>query len=324
MPARGRACKGNPFRSGWNARAAPAVLGAMKVLVIGSTGYIGRAVSEELLRRGHDVTGTVRSASSGQPPSAVRPVHADVSDPASLISAAAAADAVVYAVAFSGENAFAAESAALNALVKVLAPRQARLLYTSGVWLYGNTYPHVANESSPEAPPPIVANRPALEKIVFDATREGLHGIVVRPGDVFGRGGGMPAMWVQSARDDGAARIIGDGANHWPMIHVEDLAAFYAQALEHAAPGSAYIAVDDSQFTVQAMAEAASRGAGKHGAVTHVPVEEARKTLGIFADALALDQLATAAKARVDLQWLPKAPSALEDLEHGSYAAAPH
>lgn len=293
----------------------------MKVLVIGSTGYIGRAVSEELVRRGHQVSGTVRASSNGQPAAGVKPVRADVTDPASLASAAGDVDAVVYAVAFNGENAFAAESAALNALVKALAPRSGRLLYTSGIWLYGNTYPNVADESAREAPPELVANRPALEKIVFDSTREGVHAIVVRPGDVFGRGGGMPAMWVQSAREEGAARIIGDGGNHWPVIHVDDLATFYAQALELAPPGSAYNAVDDSQFTVQAMAEAASRGAGKHGAVTHVPVSEARKTLGAFADALALDQLATAAKGRAELKWSPKGPSVVEDLEHGSYAA---
>jgi hypothetical protein len=53
-----------------------------------------------------------------------------------------------------------------------------------------------------------------------------------------------------------------------------------------------------------------------------LPVEEARKTLGVFADALALDQAASAAKARAELGWVPRGPSIVEELEHGSYSSA--
>ena len=292
----------------------------MKILVIGATGYIGRAVAEELSRNGHRVWGTVRDGNASRLPTGIEPARADVKHPETLIGAAADADAVIYAVQYHGDDHFEVESAALRALAGALAPRGARLIYTSGVWMYGNTYPHSADETMSPNPLAIVAKRPDLEAIVLRATQDGLHAIVVRPGDVFGRGGGLPAMWVQSARDEGAARIVGDGGNHWPMIHLEDLARFYAAALEHAPPGSSYIAVDDSQFTVQAMAEAASRGVGKHGNVKHWPVDEARKTLGHFADALAVDQVASAAKARAELGWVPRGPSIVEELEHGSYA----
>ncbi len=292
----------------------------MKVLVIGATGYIGRAVSEALVARDHEVRALVREASANRRPAGTHSVVGNVSEPASLVAAAGDVDAVIYAVQYDGDNAVAAETAALAALAGALAPSRKRMLYTSGVWVYGNTYPNVADENTPLNPLPIVAHRPGLERIVLDKVADGLHAIVVRPGDVYGRGGGIPAMWVQSARDSGAAQIVGDGSNHWPMVHVDDLAQLYMRAIEQAGAGSTYIAVDDIELTVQAMGEAASRGAGANGAIRNVAIEEARKTMGPFADALAVDQRATSAKARRELGWIVRSSSAAEDLQAGSYA----
>ena len=294
----------------------------MKALVVGATGYVGRAVCDALRAHGHTVLALVRDGSASRAPQGTETVAGDVKDPASLVAAAQSADAVIYAVQYNGDDAFAVESAALRALAEALAPAKKRLVYTSGVWMYGNNYPNVATEDTPPNPIAIVEKRPDLERIVLDAAQRGLHAIVIRPGDVYGRGGGMPAMWVQSARDEGAARVVGDGNNHWPMVHVDDLAELFVLALESAGAGSAYIAVDDTQLTVNAMAEAASRGAGKHGAIAHWPVDEARKAMGVFADALAIDQAATSAKARTELQWKTRATTAVEDLQSGSYANA--
>lgn len=291
----------------------------MKTLVIGATGYVGGAICDALKTHGHAVLALVREGSANRAPAGTDSVVGDVTKPASLVAAAQGADAVVYAVQYNGDDAFAVESAALTALAEALAAAKKRLVYTSGVWMYGNNYPNVATEDTPPNPLAIVAKRPDLERIVLDAAERGLHSIVIRPGDVYGRGGGMPAMWVQSARDEGAARVIGDGNNHWPMVHADDLAELYALALERAASGSAYIAVDDTQLTVNAMAQAASRGAGKAGAIVHWPVDEARKAMGIFADALASDQAATSAKARRELQWKTRATTAIDDLQSGSY-----
>ena len=294
----------------------------MRVLVIGATGYIGRTVCELLGSRGHEVSGLIRPASESRVPANVAAVSGDVTAPESLAAACRESDAVVYCVQYNGEDGFSVESGALRALCGALAPAGKRLLYTSGVWMYGNNYPQIATEETPPNPIAIVAKRPDLERIVIDAAKDGVHSVIIRPGDVYGRGGGIPAMWVQSARDEGAARVIGDGNNHWPMIHIDDLAVLFALALERAAAGSAYIAVDDTQLTVNAMAEAASRGAGKGGAVTHWPLEEARKAMGAFADALAIDQAATSAKARRELSWTTRASTAIDDLASGSYVRA--
>ena len=56
---------------------------------------------------------------------------------------------------------------------------------------------------------------------------------------------------------------------------------------EKAPLGAIYNAGDETSFTVHEMAEAASHGAGRNGAVVSWPLEEARPALGPFADALA-------------------------------------
>ena len=59
--------------------------------------------------------------------------------------------------------------------------------------------------------------------------------------------------------------------------------------------------------TVAEAAGAASRAAGKGGAVRAIPVEEARKTMGPMADALAMDQVVVSARG-VEVGWAPGHP----------------
>src|SRR5437588_8895757 len=63
----------------------------MRVVVTGGTGFIGRAITRELRRRGHD---TLTASRNGE-------LRVDVGDPSSLAEAFAGADAVVNAVQFS-------------------------------------------------------------------------------------------------------------------------------------------------------------------------------------------------------------------------------
>jgi nucleoside-diphosphate-sugar epimerase len=162
----------------------------------------------------------------------------------------------------------------------------------------------------------LAAWRPEAEHIALTG-----GGMVIRPAVVYGRAGGIPAMLVQSARETGAARYIGDGENRWPLVHVEDLAELYVLALEKAKPGSIYMAADGPSYRVREIAEAASYAADAAGATQAVPLEEARKQYGAaFADALVLDQQISAEKAKRELGWKPHGASVLEELRYGSYA----
>jgi nucleoside-diphosphate-sugar epimerase len=93
-------------------------------------------------------------------------------------------------------------------------------------------------------------------------------------------------------------------------------------ALEKAPAGSLYLAASGPSYPIRQVAEAASTSAGAKGKTLAWPLEEARKTLGPFADALVLDQQVSSEKAKRELGWLPRGPSVLEDLKTGSYAHA--
>ena len=102
-------------------------------------------------------------------------------------------------------------------------------------------------------------------------------------------------------------------------MDVDDLAQLYVLALEKAAPGSLYNAAHGPSYRVREVAEAASIGAGAKGKTQALPLDEARKTMHAFADALVLDQQISSEKAKKELGWSPRAALVLEDLKTGSY-----
>jgi nucleoside-diphosphate-sugar epimerase len=161
-----------------------------------------------------------------------------------------------------------------------------------------------------------------VEQRVLEGASRGIRTAVIRPAIVYGRGGGIPAGFVDSAQKDGAAQYVGTGDNRWPFVHVDDLADLYLLALEKAPPGTLLLAVSGPSYRVRDVAAAASRGAGAGGKTLALPLEEARKKLGAYADALVLDQQASGRRAEELLGWRPYRSDVLEDIERGSYALA--
>lgn len=295
----------------------------MQVFLTGATGYIGGAVAEALSKAGHAVVGLARSEEQARMLAAkgLGAHRGDLGDPASLAEGARKADAVIHtamgAAADSGRVDRAAVEAMLSAM-DALKQVDRPFIYTSGCWVLGNTGAQIADEDTPLAPTPLVAWRPANEQLVLDPARHGVQGIVLRPAMVYGRGGGLVTTFVQSAREHGAARVIGDGENRWTFVHLEDLAALYVLALR-AAAGTLLFAAHGAGIRVRDVAEAASRAGGADGKVQTVPIEEARKTMGPFADALALDQQISGERAQRVLGWRPAGPSVLAELASGVY-----
>src|SRR5579864_6327137 len=233
----------------------------MKIFLTGATGYIGTGVADALVRAGHTVTGLARSeqAANALGLKGIAPHRGDIASPASMTAAAVAADATIYA---GTTNNGSVDQQAVRTLLEAITGTGKRFLYTSGVWVLGDTSGKVADETWPTRPIALVAWRTGVEQLVLQAAQQRVLPIVIRPGLVYGRGAGIPAGFVQSARDKGAAQYVGTGLNHWPAIHVEDLADLYVRAIERATAGALFHAADDSKHTVKEIAEAASFGAG--------------------------------------------------------------
>jgi nucleoside-diphosphate-sugar epimerase len=133
---------------------------------------------------------------------------------------------------------------------------------------------------------------------------------------------GIVAMMVQAGRQYGVVQYVGLGENRWTLIHVDDLAQCYVAALENAESGSLFIAADDQVMQLREIAQFVSQAAGIPGRVRSWQLDEARAAMGAFADALALDQQASGAKAKQVLNWQPQSPSLADELTGGSYVVA--
>lgn len=290
----------------------------MRVFLTGATGYIGSAVAGRLQAAGHEVSGLARSDGSAAKLRSwgIHCVRGEFSDTASVRGAARAADGVI-STATTYDPAI--DGPAIDAMLDALAGTGKPMLYTSGVWSHGDTGGRVVDESSPPNPAELVRWRQAVEERVLQAAGREVRSIVIRPAIVYGLGGGIPAGFVDSARKEGAARYVGTGDNHWPFVHVEDLADLYLLALEKAPPGTLLLGVSGPSYRVRDVAAAASRGAGAGGKILGWPLQDARQALGPYADALALDQQASGKRAQELLGWHPHRPDVLEDLERGSY-----
>ena len=311
----------------------------MEVLVTGATGYVGSAVADGLLAAGWEVAGLARSESSAEKlkERGITPRMGDIKDGESVEAAIGAGDthAVVHAATTHGPDAEEGDRTVAGAVFRALGGTNAAFIYTSGCWVMGDT-PRKgppADEESPVEPVEMLAWRPAVERDILQGDN-GVRPVVVRPALVYGRGGGVIGELVDTARERGAARVVqkpglAPGENHWTLVHLDDLGRFYARILEEmlvpkagAVPGGTLlISATTEPIPVRHIAEAAGRAAGAGGDIEPWSFETARQELGPYADALALDQRLSAAKARRLLDWTPQAPSVFEELETGSYAS---
>ena len=293
----------------------------MEIFLTGATGYIGSAVREALQKAGHKVTGLARTAEKAKQLESrgARASLGDLLEPETLMAPARAAGGVIHTANTNDANSAKADRAGVRAILNALEGTGKPFIYTSGVWVLGSTGDKIADEQAPLNPATLVAQRPAVEQEVLGYQGRGVRTIVIRPALVYGRGGSIPKMLVQSARESGATRYVGGGQNRWPFVDVDDLAELYVLALERAAAGSLYHAAHGPSYRVLEVAEAASMGGGANGRTQAVPLDEARKTMGAFADALILDQQVSGEKAKKELAWSPRAASVLDDLKTGSY-----
>lgn len=307
----------------------------MDVFVTGATGYVGSAVTGGLLAAGYAVAGLARSGGSADALErrGVRPYRGDMLDAGDLRQAIrdSGVRAVVHAATTGDDRAEEGDRSAVRGTLEALRDTDGIFLYTSGGWVMGDTPGSAddlpADETSPVEPAPSLSWRPAVEQEVLASGEEyGVRPVVVRPALVYGRGGGVVAELVESARERGRTRYVTgpEGDPLWTLVHTEDLGHLYARVLrsrEVSREGVLVVAAGTEPLPVREIAAEASRAAGAGGAVEPWPLAEARESLGPYADSLVLSQRLSGRKARRLFGWTPSAPSVFEELRRGSYAA---
>jgi nucleoside-diphosphate-sugar epimerase len=305
----------------------------MRIFLTGATGYIGSAILDALLRANHHVTALVRSpqAADALVARGVVPVLGDLKNPKSYRAAADGFDAYIHAAADVGAKRELVDSEAIDTLLGAAAAHAARagqsaFVYTSGVWVLGSNAQPMTESAQPN-PGQLLGWRPAHEQLVVQAAGNGLRTSVIRPGVVYGGSRGLVSDLLKNALN-GLIRVIGAGDNHWPLVYDRDLADLYLRVATKPEALGIYHANDEADETVNVIVEGIVRHLSVPPDVRHVPLEEGRKKLGAYADALALDQIVRGPRAR-ELGWSPtlhsvsaNVPRLMEEFRRGQERAA--
>lgn len=288
----------------------------MRVLLTGATGYIGAVVGEALAGSGRDVLAIARSdtAAARLRSAGYEVASGDLHDVSRLAGLAGRSDAVVHVAATQDRDMAAVDRAVTDAILEALAGSGKPFLYTSGCWVYGSAPADgLLDEDSPTDPVPVYAWRPPLEAELLAASPD-VRTIVIRPGMVYGRGGGPLNQFAEMAAG-GRPRYVGDGENHWTLVHVDDLAALYLLALDAAPAGTLWNAVHGEPLAVRELAAAATAGRGFAEAPTAWPVAAAAAEIGpAVAEALTRDHRISGERAHRLLDWDPPPRRPLDEL----------
>lgn len=232
--------------------------GLSKVLVTGSTGFIGTELTAELERRGRAVRALVRSRSDrrGLAGPGIEQVPGDVLEIESLRRAMAGCGEVHHLAGYARN--WAADPATYHRINaegtrNVLeAARQTgvrRVVVASSIVALGPTPPGaVADETAARLLPPLTeyeASKLEAEREAMGGVARGLEALVVNPTRVFG-----PGKWTEGNSvsrlvdlyDRGRMPFLLDGGRSvGNYAYVSDLVAGFIAAMERGRPGERYI-----------------------------------------------------------------------------------
>ncbi|RKS75580.1 nucleoside-diphosphate-sugar epimerase [Motilibacter peucedani] len=293
----------------------------MRVFVTGASGWIGSALTRELVSAGHEVAGLARSTASADKLRALgaTPVLGDMLDHDLIVAQAVRADASAH-LAFTLD--FAEFDETIDNEVRLLEKLASALQFTGKAFFAASGTPTnlgtLSTETDPLDPEGPAGARARTANAVLALSQKGIRsGLVRLPRTVHGQGdrNGLIAVLVGLDRQLGTAAYVGDGQNRWPAVHVSDAGRLFRLAIEQAPAGSVLHAVAEEGVRMRDVADVIARKTGLPAS----PVDPDQ--LGVFGALLGGDQPASSAATRALLGWEPTGPTLLEDLEAGYYTA---
>lgn len=289
----------------------------MRVFVTGATGFVGNAIVKALLQRNHEVVGLVRDVSRGKSLEklGVTLVAGDMLEPASYEQVVPTVDGVIHAAQLPIQGRFTmpkvktmeqADILMTQVLSKACLEHDKKFLYTSSTLAYGDQGDRWVTEQSPLHAPPIAEAHEQLVKSLLSMHREqNLRVNMIAPGWVYGPGGLFKQSFYDTQKK-GQLSIFGAGKNYWSPIHVDDLAAGYALAIESEEYGEVYNVTDDQPMPMRDITNLFTDALGVKR-VSSMPLWLLKLILGApLVDSLAISFRVKNDKAKQKLGWQPR------------------
>ena len=311
----------------------------MRVFLAGATGAIGRRLLPLLLKAGHSVTGTTRSAekAAGLRAAGADAAVVDALDPAAVALAAQRArpEAIIHELTaippaldfrkfkeqFELTNRLRTEGTD-HLLAAARSTGVRRFVAQSyAAWPYARVGGAVKTEDDPLDPTPPAALRDTLraiqhlESAVLQA--RGIEGIVLRYGGFYGPGNAISenGTLVEQVRHR-RVPIIGGGTGVWSFIHIDDAARATVAAVERGSPGI-YNIVDDEPAAVAEWLPELARILGAKPPL-RLPAWLGRLAIGEQGVVMMRDiRGASNAKAKRELGWQPQWSSWRDGFRNG-------
>ena len=293
----------------------------MRILVIGATGAIGTHLTRQLAERGHQVTGTSRSAAQADRirSLAATPAVLDVLDPAAtrILVAEVGPDAIIYqATALAGmrfgrslDKTFGPTNRLRVAGTDnvVAAAREAgvgRLIAQSfAPYRYAPTGGPAATEEEPLlTDPPATARETFTAMAHLDEAVLAAGGVALRYGGFYGE----PDQMTSAVRKR-LYPLIGDGRGVMSFIHLHDAAAATVLALDVEGP-ALYNVTDDEPAPMRDWLPGLASALGAKPP-RRLPEWVGRLAMGAGLSMTTQARGASNAKAKKELDWAPRYPT---------------
>lgn len=272
----------------------------MRVLVTGSSGFLGRHVARAMKNAGHEVTGFDQQTG---PTHEFDTITGDLLDVESVTAAARDRDVLVHIGAI-GDVYLAAERPDLAASVNVTGSANvaiaakasgARVVYASTWEVYGSPHYEPVDEDHPCDPDhPYNITKLGGERMLLAADRlNDVPVVALRLGTAYGLGmrpNSVFEIFIRKASAGEPITIQGDGSQGRQFTHASDIARAFVMAAESDVRGVALNTVSRDMTTIKQLAEVVTErhptevefGSPRPGDVppSYVSAERIEQTLG--------------------------------------------
>jgi nucleoside-diphosphate-sugar epimerase len=299
----------------------------MDVLVTGATGFVGKSVVQALLQRNHHVVGLVRDKQKAErlAKAGVELAVGDMLSPESYAPLVQQVDAVIHAAQLSIPGRFSrarvlqvqqADKIMTETLSRECLKHDKKLVYTSGNFSYAPAGDQWITEESPMQPS--LFGKGHYDMLMYLQQlhkEEGLKCLFLSAGFVYGAGGLFTRSFIEPLNKK-QLRVIGSGNNYWSSIHVDDLGAAFALAVESTAYGENFNVVDDQPITLRDLVNGITDALGRPHLGT-IPPWIMKLLLGApLIEALVLSYRLSNAKIKAELGWSPRYPTFYDGLPY--------